>query len=126
MRPLSKIQTLIYYIGGILLVVGAMMPAFSDNETLVPYVFTSGAVMFAAMQTMQRYEGNDLTVRRLRRQQILGAMALVVAGLLMFCDLYGWLPVSGAEWHMALSIGALLHVYTCFRNPAALEKVQGK
>ncbi len=102
------------------------MPVFYDNENVTPYVYTAGAVMFASMQILNRYEGNDLTVRRLRRQQVLGALALVVAGLLMFCDLYGWLTGSGPEWQMTLSIGALLQVYTGFRIPAALEKSKKK
>ncbi len=122
MRPLNKLQSLLYALGGLLLCLGALIPVFLNDNDSAPYVFTLGAVMFSSMQIMQGYKGNDLTVRRLRRQQIIGAIALVVAGGLMFCNRYGLWGITGAEWQMVLAIGAVLEVYTAFRIPAALEK----
>lgn len=122
MRQLSKLQLLIYNIGGLLIVVGAALPIFLPATSLPPYVFTLGALMFAAMQAQQRYEGPSITLRRLRRQQLLGALALIVAGALMFCSRYHFGPFTGAEWQMVLAIGAVLEVYTAFRIPAELKK----
>lgn len=124
MRQLTKPQLLIYNIGGLLIVLGAALPIFLPATSLPPYVFTAGALMFGAMQALQRYEGRSITVRRLRRQQMLGALALVVAGALMFCSRYGIGPFTGAEWQMVLAIGAVLEVYTAFRIPAELKKEQ--
>lgn len=122
MRQLSKLQLLIYNMGGLLIVIGAAMPIFQPSTSWPPYVFTLGALLFTAMQAQQRYEGRNITIRRLRRQQLLGALALVVAGALMFCSRYGYGPFTGAEWQMVLAIGAVLEVYTAFRIPAELKK----
>ena len=74
-----------------------------------------GAVLFAYVQVMSRYEGANLIVRRLRRQQILGAVLLVFAGVLMFVT-------HRNEWVVCLTIAAVLQLYTAFRIPSELEK----
>jgi drug/metabolite transporter (DMT)-like permease len=56
-----------------------------------------------------------LIVRRLRRQQILGAVLLVFAGVLMFVTKHN-------EWVLCLTIAAILELYTAFRIPSELEK----
>lgn len=122
MRQLNAIQTFIYNIGGLVLLTGAVLPIFMPDARIAPYVYSAGALMFCTMQLLQRYDGRSLTVRRLRRQQILGAVALLFAGVLMFCSLYGVSPFSGSEWQMVLAIGAVLEVYTAFRIPAELAK----
>ncbi|MDO4929748.1 MAG: hypothetical protein Q4E59_01290 [Bacteroidales bacterium] len=124
MHQLNKLQTIIYNAGGIILLIGAMLPMFLSDATVAPYVYSVGALMFCAMQFLQRYEGQNITIRRLRRQQILGAIALLATGGLMFCSLYGVSPFDGPEWQMVLAIGAVLEVYTAFRIPAELNKEQ--
>ena len=64
---------------------------------------------------MSRYEGKNLIVRRLRRQQILGAVLLVFAGVLMFVTKHN-------EWVLCLTVAAILELYTAFRIPSELEK----
>ena len=64
---------------------------------------------------MTRYEGKNLIVRRLRRQQILGAVLLVFAGVLMFVPKHN-------EWVLCLTVAAILELYTAFRIPSELEK----
>jgi drug/metabolite transporter (DMT)-like permease len=54
-------------------------------------------------------------VRRLRRQQILGAVLLVFAGVLMFVTRHN-------EWVLCLTVAAILELYTAFRIPSELEK----
>ena len=75
-----------------------------------------GAVLFAWVQVVySRYEGKNLIVRRLRRQQIIGAMLLVFAGVLMFVS-------KRNEWIVCLTIAAVLQLYTAYRIPAEQEK----
>ena len=64
---------------------------------------------------MTRYEGKNLIVRRLRRQQILGAVLLVFAGVLMFVTKHN-------EWVLCLTVAAILELYTAFRIPSELDK----
>ena len=78
---------------------------------LSPIIYTVGAVMFAYVQVMSRYEGKNLIVRRLRRQQILAAVLLVFAGVLMFVTKHN-------EWILCLTIASILELYTAFRIPS--------
>ena len=73
---MKKSDTIIQMIGAVLLLVGAMLQI--TRWELSPYIYTLGALMFAYVQVMSHYEGKNLIVRRLRRQQILGAMLLVL------------------------------------------------
>ncbi len=80
------------------------------------YLYSAGAVLFACVQIVSgRYEGPNVVIRRLRRQQIFGALALVLAGVLMFTTRHN-------EWMVCLCIAAVLELYTAFRLPQELEK----
>lgn len=109
--------------GGLALVVGALMPIFGEPfSDFSPYVYGAGALCFCPMQMLARYEGANFIVRRLRRQQLLGAVLLLVAAVLMFMSRYHFGPFQGVEWQMAIAIGAVFELYTAFRIPAALKK----
>lgn len=100
-------------VGAFLLLVGAVLQI--TRWELSPYLYTLGAVLFAYVQVMCRYEGKNLIVRRLRRQQIIGAVLLVFAGVLMFTS-------KRNEWIVCLTIAAVLELYTAWRIPSELEK----
>lgn len=122
-------QTLLswcYRIGGLLVVIGAAMPIFNDETYLTPYVFSLGALLFAAAQLLTPMPDLNITVKRLVWQQRLGALLIMATGVLMFCSRYGISPFSGAEWQMSLAIAAVLEVYTAFRLPAAIEKANSQ
>ena len=110
---MSKIYQIIQGVGAVLLLVGAMLQI--TRWELSSVVYTVGAVMFAYVQVMSQYEGKNLIVRRLRRQQILGAVFLVFTGVLMFVTKHN-------EWVLSLTIAAILELYTAFRIPSELEK----
>ena len=110
---MSKIYQIVQGVGAVLLLVGAMLQI--TRWELSPILYTIGAVMFAYVQVMTRYEGKNLIVRRLRRQQILGAVLLVFAGVLM-------LVTKHNEWVLCLTVAAILELYTAFRIPSELEK----
>lgn len=122
LRPLTRLQNGIYLAGGILLLVGALLPLFAEDFAVAFYVYAAGAVAFAWMQAMQRYDGRRLTVRRLRRQQLIGAFLLVVTAALMYTHWQRIPPLRGDEWKVTLAVAALLEVYTAFRLPAELSR----
>lgn len=124
MKPLSKIQNLLYGLGGILLLAGAAMPLWPGLLFPGACVFTAGVLLFAPMQMLARYEGRSFVVRRLRRQQLLGAFLLLVTAGLMLMKACQAGPLRGDEWKLVLTIAAVLEVYTAFRIPAALQKEQ--
>ena len=78
---MKKICQYTYMVGGVLLVVGAAL--YITKWAGAPYLYLLGAFMFGAMQMLDRYTGNNFMLRRLRRQQILGAIALMLTGILM-------------------------------------------
>ena len=114
---MNKAYQLIQVVGAVLLLVGAMLQI--TRWELSPYLYTIGAVLFAYVQVMSRYEGKNLIIRRLRRQQILGAVLLVFAGVLMFVTRHN-------EWVLCLSVAAVIQLYTAYRIPSELEKENKK
>lgn len=109
----KKIFSAIYIVGGILLVVGAAL--YITKWAVAPYLYLAGAFMFGAMQMADRYTGTNWMLRRLRRQQVLGAIVLMLAGVAM-------LVCEHNEWIMGLLIGCILELYTAFRIPQEYEK----
>jgi hypothetical protein len=59
--------------------------------------------------------GKSKTLKRLRIQQIFGALALILTGAFMF-------TTRGNEWIACLTIAAILELYTAFRIPQEEEK----
>jgi len=111
---MSKFYHIISMAGAVLLLVGAVLQI--TRWELAPWMYTVGAVMFGYVQAVRdRYDGKNLVIKRLRRQQIFGAVALVFAGVLMF-------TMKRNEWIVCLSIAAVLELYTAFRIPQELEK----
>ena len=114
-------QTL-YYIGGILLVIGAVLPLFLHD--IAPWVFGIGALLFAPIQMLDRYEGRNLVIRHLRRQQVLGAVFLIITAIMLFMSTYQVKPFRGGEWKIGLLISVVFEAYTIFRIDAELKKEQ--
>ena len=80
---MSKSYNIISMAGAVLLLAGAVLQI--TRWELAPYLYTLGAVMFGYVQVMgNRYDGRNFIIKRLRRQQIFGAVALVFTGVLMF------------------------------------------
>ena len=124
MKQLNSIQTWIFRIGGILILLGAMLNPISS--TPAPYVYSVGALMFASMQMAASYEGTNFVIRRLRRQQIIGALLLVLSGAAMFANNYHVEYLRHNEWMVIMLIAAILELYTSFRIPTELEKEKNK
>lgn len=137
MRQLSKLQSAIFTMGGLLMVVGAGMYVF-DLHKPASWIFLAGAVAFAAMQLQQRYEGRSFVIRRLRRIMTMADVCFVAAGLLMIENAYNFLLPTFVnhltnglndyvtfimgKWVVLLLIAALLEVYTIHRISNELEK----
>lgn len=95
-------------VGAILLLAGASL--MITGWSMAPYTYCAGALLFVAMQMADRYEGDNLVVKRLRRQQLFGGIMLLVTGVLMFTERHN-------GWIATLSIAAFLQLYTAFRMP---------
>lgn len=128
MRQLSSIETAILLIGGLLMVVGAGGSMFL--QSWAAYIFAPGAVMFAAMQMRQSYDGNNFTIRRLRRIQLTSDVLFLLAGLLMLAnqsnffgiDLLLYIKYVHNNWIVVLLVAAILQLYASHRIANELEK----
>ena len=128
MKQLSSIETAILLVGGLLMVVGAGALLFL--QSWAPWVYAPGALMFAAMQLRQRYEGNVFTIRRLRRMIIVSDILFLVAALLMFAnqsnflglDYLSYIKYVCNNWVVVLLVAAILQFYSMHRISHELEK----
>ena len=103
-------------------VVGAVMAlgsavAYVTRWPLAPYFFLVGSLLVAVAQWFTPSEYTSPNVRRLRRQQALGALMLVVTGPLMIF-------LHGNEWIVSLTIAAVIELFTSIRLPQEEEKVR--
>ncbi len=128
MKQLNKVQTVIFLLGALLMVIGAGTSILAWGSA--PYVFSVGALGFASMQMLQRYEGANFVIRRLRRIQLLSDVLFLFSGLLMLANkgnFFGLSHITYMEyvynkWVITLLIAAILQLYTTHRLGHELEK----
>lgn len=108
-RTMNNWKDKLFVAGAVMVLAGALLQM--TRWPVAPYLYLLGAVPFAFLQLSGGCEGADVVERRLRRQQMLGAVLLVVAGLMM-------LFLRHNEWVACLSIAAVLELYTAFRLPS--------
>ena len=119
-----KIPNLIFQGGGLLLVAGAIMPMIPQIAHFAALCFSIGALCFGGMQMLQRYDGGNLVLRRLFRQQKLGALLIIVSAALMMLPQHFPEILRGDEWKVTLIVAAVLEVYTASRIPHEMEKTE--
>lgn len=107
----------LFVVGAVMLLVGAAV--YITGWPLSPYVYTVGATMVALVQINSPSRCKTPAVRRLRRQQMFGAVLLVLAGACMFFT-------HGNEWIVTLTIAAVLELYTSVRIPQEEAKEQDR
>ena len=99
-------------------------------QSWAAYAFAPGALLFAAMQMRQTYEGQNFTVRRLRRMLLLSDALFLLAGLLMLANQSNFLGLSQLlyikyvhnNWIVVLLVAAILQLYASHRIANELEK----
>lgn len=128
-------------IGGVLLLVGAMV--MITGWDFAPYIYLFGSVMFASAQMSDRYDGDDMILKRLRLQQVLGSILLVITGFLMFSGNYHQqlmfnnsmndtlrtflLSLTAKNsWIVTLCIATLFELYSSFRIDARNKELEEK
>jgi hypothetical protein len=128
MRQLSKLETVIMLVGGLLMVVGAGGTMFL--QSWAAYVFAPGALMFSAMQMRQTYDGRNFTIRRLRRLLLVSDVLFLLAALLMMLNQSNFIGISQLayvqyvhnNWIVVLLVAAILQLYASHRIANELEK----
>lgn len=132
MRPLSRTQTIVMLIGGILMAVGAGCCAFLWHQEIFSWVFLIGTIAFVSMQWQQRYDGDNMTIRRLRKIMIASGIFFLLAGLSLVDTHYHFLAKFMSwqtyityfynKWVMLILAGAFLQLYSSHRISNELQK----
>lgn len=149
MRKLSNLQTMLFGIGGALMVVGAGMFCFLWQQIIASILFLIGAVLFGVMQCMQTYDGNNFTIKRLKKIMNLADLVFIIAGILMvdtalssaaasgeytgplflrtfFSNLQNYYTYVYNRWLPLMLIGVVLEFYTTHRISSELKKEEKK
>jgi hypothetical protein len=138
---MNKMINVMMIIGGVLLLVGAMV--MITGWDYAPYIYLLGSVMFASAQMSDRYDGDDMILKRLRLQQVLGSILLVITGFLMFSSNYHQqlmfnnsmndtlrtflLSLTAKNsWIVTLCIATLFELYSSFRIDARNKELEDK
>lgn len=137
MKELSKTQFAIFAMGGILMAVGAgcMAIGFMVPKLVgvTSWLFLLGTMLFSVTQATQVYEGNNLTIRRLKNIQYFADLCFILSGISMvdtvhglFIDLFdnrvAYLTYVYNKWVVFLLIAAILELYTVHRISNELKK----
>jgi len=128
MKQLNSIQNAIYLIGALLMVVGAGTSMLAWRYA--PYVFAVGALAFVSMQFLQRYEGTNVVIRRLRKMMLISDFLFLLSALLMIAnrgnflglDYITYIEYVYNKWVITLLIAAILQLYSTHRISKELDK----
>lgn len=137
MKQLNTLQSALFLTGGILMVIGAGCFVFMFAQQIVCWIYLLGALLFAAMQVNQAYEGQNPTIKRLKKIMTFADIFFVLAGLLMVDNANMWLRDSFSDpvtyfnliynkWVMLLLAAAILEMYSMHRIASELKKEEAK
>lgn len=115
---------MVFRVGAILMVLGLGMRLFVPEYSA--YMVCLGAVLFASMQMLTRYDGSDFNLLRLRRQQLLSDIAFLFMAGAMFAQDHDMGPAWMHDnlWVMLMVVATILQAYTAFRIPQELERIK--
>ena len=99
---MKQLVPALFAVGAIMALTGAAV--YITGWNYAPYIYTIGAGFIALAQVNTPVKGKSKILKRLRIQQIFGALALI-------------LTTHGNEWIACLTIAAVLELYTAFRIP---------
>ena len=119
------------------MVIGAGCFVFMFAQQIVCWIYLLGALLFAAMQVNQAYEGQNPTIKRLKKIMTFADIFFVLAGLLMVDSANMWLRDSFSDtvtyfnliynkWVMLLLAAAILEMYSMHRIASELKKEEAK
>ena len=121
MRELNKTESAILVIGAVMMVIGSGANLFA--QSWAPYVFAMGTIGFVLMQLKQKYDGDNVAIKRLRRMVIISDVCLLLAAVMMFAnmdnlfrlDAITYIKYVHNNWVVVLMVAAMLQLYSSHR-----------
>lgn len=119
---------MVFVAGALLMVIGAGTSLLAWKGA--PFVFAIGALAFTSMQFLQRYEGDNFVICRLRKMMLLSDTLFLLSALLMFASMGNVFGLSHIDyityiynkWVLTLLIAAILQLYSTHRIDRELAK----
>lgn len=109
------------YTGGGLMLAAVVAKLFIPSIAC-PVLFLAGSMAYGCMQMLQRYDGKNLVIKRLRRIQVFSDLALILSGMAMLLPYFNLYYGHRNEWLAFFAIGVFLQLYTAFRIPTEIDK----
>ena len=136
MKKLNKIESILFMLGGMLMVTGIGCYVFMLAPFITCWIALTGSILFSTLHMMQAYEGSQLAIKRLKRILNIADLLFVIAGILIVDSTYNFLRPAFEnqesyityvynKWVLLLLIAAILEVYATHRIDYLLKK-QGK
>lgn len=136
MKKLNKIESILFMLGGMLMVTGIGCYVFMLAPSVTCWIALTGSILFSTLHMMQAYEGSQLAIKRLKRILNIADLLSVIAGILIVDSTYNFLRPAFEnqesyityvynKWVLLLLIAAILEVYATHRIDYLLKK-QGK
>ena len=136
MKKLNKIESILFMLGGMLMVTGIGCYVFMLAPSITCWIALTGSILFSTLHMMQAYEGSQLAIKRLKRILNIADLLFVAAGILIVDSTYNFLRPAFEnqesyityvynKWVLLLLIAAILEVYATHRIDYLLKK-QGK
>ena len=136
MKKLNKIESILFIVGGMLMVTGIGCYVFMLAPSITCWLALTGSILFSTLHMMQTYEGSLLAIKRLKRILNIADLLFVIAGILIVDSTYNFLRPAFEnqesyityvynKWVLLLLIAAILEVYATHRIDYLLKK-QGK
>ncbi len=136
MKKLNKIESILFMLGGMLMVTGIGCYVFMLAPSVTCWIALTGSILFSTLHMMQTYEGNQLAIKRLKHILNIADLLFVAAGILIVDSTYNFLRPAFEnqesyityvynKWVLLLLIAAILEVYATHRIDYLLKK-QGK
>ena len=136
MKKLNKIESILFMLGGMLMVTGIGCYVFMLAPSITCWLALTGSILLSTLHMMQAYEGSQLAIKRLKRILNIADLLFVIAGILIVDSTYNFLRPAFEnqesyityiynKWVLLLLIAAILEVYATHRIDYLLKK-QGK
>lgn len=136
MKKLNKIESILFMLGGMLMVTGIGCYVFMLAPSITCWLALTGSILFSTLHMIQAYEGSQLAIKRLKRILNIADLLFVIAGILIVDSTYNFLRPAFEnqesyityvynKWVLLLLIAAILEVYATHRIDYLLKK-QGK
>ena len=133
MKKLNKIESILFMLGGMLMVTGIGCYVFMLAPSITCWLALTGSILFSTLHMMQAYEGSQLAIKRLKRILNIADLLFVIAGILIVDSTYNFLRPAFEnqesyityvynKWVLLLLIAAILEVYATHRIDYLLKK----